>query len=140
MAKKLVGGFTKKLLEVGFPGSEEDVEITSPSTTELGKDEKDQEEIFDRTEMICSGAGITVFDGQDQSQATRYGDLKLKFLNAKKPKKPTDPPAYVCTKEETTFTKDGLYLIAVHWSIYSCIAIKDTFEGEIPDGFTPKSV
>ncbi len=136
---KLKGDFNKAILEVGFPGAEVE-EVSAPVSAELGKDTSDDDAIFDRTEVVCSDAGVRVFDCQDPVQAKDWAELEVKFQNVKKPKKPSDPPAYVRTKTVDTFTKDGMYLVAVHWVVYTCIAVKDTFEGEVTDEPKPKSV
>jgi len=117
--------------EVGFPGIPEDQIVeTSPTTSELGKDKKDDDNFFERTDFEYK-TQFKVYNGSNDVQAQEYAELTDKFLNAKKPKKVGDPPCYIRLKEESAFTKDGDYMIAIKWTVCTAKAVKDTQFDEV---------
>lgn len=121
------GSVSQSLKEVGFPGIPEDqVETTSPTTNELGKDKDEEEDFFDRTDLSYE-AHVRVFNCSDSVDAKEWGDLSSKFLNGAVPTKLKDPTFFMKLKEETSFTKEGTYLVAVQWAECKRIGIVDPY-------------
>ena len=107
------GSFDQALLEVGFPGVKDDIQETSPTTHELTR--KEEAAYFARTEFEYV-TFVKVFNCGDTKEAQELADLTTKFMNVKPPKKVGDPPGYLRLKEESTFTKEGFYVVALRWA------------------------
>jgi hypothetical protein len=116
------GSFDKSLIEVGFPGVPDEVQETSPTTNELTR--KEEAAFFARTEFEYT-TFVRVFNCGDTKEAQELADLTTKFMNVKPPKKVGDPPGYLRLKEESTFTKDGFYLVALRWAEFRKVKVPE---------------
>ena len=126
MGSNGVGSFDQALVEVGFPGVKEEIQETSPTTQELTK--KEETAFFARTEFEYK-TFVKVFNCLDTKESEELAELTSKFMNTKPPRKVGEAPGYMRLKEESTFTKDGSYLVAVRWA--ECRRIK--VEAEVSD-------
>ena len=114
------GSIDKSLVEVGFPGVSDDIQETSPTTQELTQ--KEEAAYFARSEFKYK-VFVKVFNCGDTKESEELAQLNTNFMNVKPPKKVGDPPGFLRLKEESTFTKEGFYLVALRWAEFERVKV-----------------